>query len=91
MNKRCANKSISGILNTEVIHNIDNSMYLIKYYHEQSGGHSGINSTLDKLSTIYYWSGMKLHVQNYVSTHDYVTNIFNNTAYQNTYKYNIGY
>ena len=31
------------------------------------GGHSGINATLSKVSTLYHWNGMKEDIQEYVS------------------------
>jgi hypothetical protein len=33
------------------------------------GGHSGVNATLNKISTYYCWNGIKEDVQEHVSLH----------------------
>ena len=41
---------------------------LLKHYHSSvTGGHSGINATLSKLTTWYSWNGMKEDVREFVS------------------------
>ena len=37
------------------------------YYSDAMGGHSGVNSTLFKISSHYHWNGMKEDIQEYVN------------------------
>ena len=40
---------------------------VLDYHHSNAmGGHSGINATLDKISSYYFWNGMKEDVKEYV-------------------------
>ena len=43
------------------------SEVLQEYHSNPMGGHSGVNATLGKVSTLYYWNGMKEDIQEYVS------------------------
>lgn len=43
-------------------------MDILKLYHSSNiGGHSGVNTTLGKVSANYTWTGIKEYVQEYVS------------------------
>ena len=43
------------------------SEVLQEYHSNPMGGHSGVNATLGKVSTLYYWNRMKEDIQEYVS------------------------
>ena len=52
----------------KVVLHEDEAVELLKFYHSSgTGGHSGINATLSKISQYYTWNGMKQDVLEFVS------------------------
>ena len=53
----------------KVITEEDEALDIVKFYHASpsTGGHSGINTTLAKISVHYTWHGMKQDIMEFVS------------------------
>ena len=52
----------------KVVFSIEEISEILQHHHSDAmGGHSGVNATLNKVSTHYMWNGMKEDIQEYVS------------------------
>jgi hypothetical protein len=52
----------------KVVLTVDEIKEVLHHHHSNAmGGHSGVNATLFKVSSYYYWNGMKEDIQEYVS------------------------
>jgi len=58
---------------------------LCEFHSSPSGGHSGIQATLARLSTTFYWNGMHRDVKNYVN----LCEIFQQHNYNTHAPYNL--
>ena len=47
---------------------VEETKEILHHHHsDTTGGHSGVNNTLFKVSSFYHWNGMKEDIQEYVS------------------------
>jgi hypothetical protein len=65
-----------------VVLTINEIQEILHHHHSNPvGGHSDVNATLQKISSHYYWNGMKEDIQEYVSQfYNMAVNLLPNTA-----------